>query len=81
MTTDTLTTDTTFPKHCQMAEDEALKSILEPAIDALAEYVYGDLSQLDHALTLAKETIEVFPHREEPKAMLTLIRLFKGATA
>ena len=72
-----------FPKHCQMAEDEALKAFLETAIDDLAEHIYGDrfTGKLDHALSLAKETIEVFPHRDEPKALLTLIRLFKGNTA
>ena len=68
-----------FPKHCQMAEEEALQSCLEPAIDALAEYVYlGFSPKLDNALEIAKDAIERFPNREEPRAMLTIVQLFRG---
>ena len=65
-----------------MAEEEALQSCLEPAIDALSEYLYLRFSQkIDDALEIVKEAIERFPNREEPKALLTIVQLFKVGKA
>jgi hypothetical protein len=69
-----------FPKHCQMAESEALKACIEPAIDALAEYIYGDVARLNDALAIAQETLKQFPYRHEAHAFLQLVQLFKGGT-
>jgi hypothetical protein len=64
---------------CPSSETETLQSALEPAIDQLAEYLYlGFSPKLDNALEIAKGAIERFPDREEPRAMLTIVNLFRG---
>ena len=68
--------------HCPTSETETLQSALEPAIDALAEYVYlGFSPKLDHAMEIAEAVVAKFPYRHEAHALLTIVQLFKVGKA